>query len=253
MTICIVLQCSGEEGITDLKGLIFASDTQVTSEALTSSLIKIRRITGQGEDGENVLNMCVAYSGDVMICDELHQDLVDYVREKIIPVSDDSISVKIKEMRKAIGDISYEIYKKYRDREAASRQFEFIIGSCDSVSTILHVTCEGKTQIIENFKIIGKGRVTGGELLLKAFYNKNLSPSDAATLAALIINKVGSIDPKVGEEPFIELVSNNQVKNLTEKGQSSLVKTSIDRWDVLIKIWYKMANSEFKRKIDEII
>ncbi len=254
MTICIAIKCK----IKKKEVILFASDRQQSSTFLKSSTVKIKDIYSIGkpeeqEDKTEEWGLLIASAGDAFLIDEVVNDIKFFLYDNIkwneeIP----SISLKIK--RKEIGDIAYNVYKRHKDKELGNPIFELLIGACDKHSALLHVTCEGKTREIDNYAIIGSGRVTGGELLLAEFFKEDLTQKQAANLAALVISKVGLVDISVGGLPDIHMCRDRCTWVYKQEPFNKILDSSERRWALLKKAFWKMqSKDEIETKIRELV
>jgi len=175
------------------------------------------------------------------------------LREEIEP-DEEQPSVLLAALRKKIEDIAFNVYQKYRERKVSNPEFTLLLGAADNNSTILYVTCEGKTQILNQFGIIGSGRITGGELLLEEFFQEKMTRNRAAYLAYQVISRVGHIDLSVGGIPDIQLCQ-NRLTWVYKKDVFAKIKSKSDsQWNLMKKVLWKIQNNEeLEDKIKELI
>lgn len=179
MTVIIALKCIDETNPNE-KALIFAADRQKSSTYLKTPATKIRFIFNPDKDSSNLWGLLFAGSGDLLILDEVWYKIDKYFNENSEMLEKDPTDI-LRKHRETIGKISYDTYKEYILRyktinEINDCDFDFMIGANNSITpTILYVNCMGNTQIEDEFKIIGSGVVTGGELLLNELYKKKFN------------------------------------------------------------------------------
>lgn len=254
MTICIAIKCK----IGKKEVLLFASDRQESSAFLKRPTAKIRDIHAinkpdKEDDKTDEWGMLIASAGDAFLIDEVITDIKIFLYDEIkwnkkLP------SVSLSVYRKKIGDIAYGVYKKHKDRGLGDPIFSLLIGACDKYSTLLYVTCEGKTKEIDDYAIIGSGRITGGELLLAEFFKKNMTQKQAANLAALVISRVGRVDISVGGLPDIHMCRDRCTWAYKSKPFNEILAASEQKWLLLKKAFWKMqSKEEIETKIKELI
>lgn len=254
MTICIAIKCKVKEKPV----LLFASDRQESGTYLKRSTAKIRDFYGIGkpkeaDDKEEEWGMLIASAGDAFLADEVFGDIKSYLHKKI-EWNEELPSLNLIIHRKEIGDIAYQVYKKYKDRGLGDPIFSLLIGACDEYSTLLYVTSEGKTKEIEDYAIIGSGRVTGGELLLAEFFKKDMTQRQAANLAALVISRVGGVDISVGGLPDIHMCRDRCTWVYKSKPFDEILAESEQRWSLLKEAYWKMqSNSKIETQIRELV
>jgi hypothetical protein len=172
LTICIAIQCKRGSK----PAILFASDTQETYAYLKRPTAKLRRIIGRRPEEQKdaeTWGIAVATAGDSYLIDEVVQDLTFYLWDRI-EWNDENPSTTLMLSRKEIGDVAYKVFKRHNDRSEEKPVFELLLGVCDKWSTILYVTCEGKTKELKDYGIIGIGLITGGDLLLTQNPKPNL-------------------------------------------------------------------------------
>lgn len=188
-----------------------------------------------------------------MVIDEVVDEIEAFLRDEIKP-NEKNLSRRLRSLRKEIGDLVYDVYKKYKDRDVRSRHFGLLLGAADKSTTILHVTYEGKQQILEQYGIIGSGQVTGGELLLSEFLRKDISQIEAASLAALIVTRIGRVDIYVSGEPEIKWCRNRSVWHYRKFKFKRIMEESKSRWNLMKKTWWKMQEDDrAKGKLKDIL
>lgn len=252
MTICICIECKREVNNKTKPVVLFATDTQESSPYLKRSVTKCRTIYGRKpKKFERPWEILISSAGDAFVADEVFDEIMLLLMEKIDP-DYEKPSLALKLHRKEIGDIAYNTYKKYKDRNVSDPSFELILGVSDLFRTILHVTCEGKNQILKKFGIIGSGRITGGELFLNEFFRDDLNTTEAAHLASFTIKKVGHIDPYVGGEPDIRFCMDRNIWEFSKPRE--IISKSESRWELLKKAWWKMhENLILEEKIEKLM
>jgi 20S proteasome alpha/beta subunit len=249
------MKCKEAEG--KKPSLLFASDTQESSLYLKRSVTKMRLITGkEPKKYKDRWNVIIASAGDALVIDEVVDDIYYFLQKEIEP-DEDTPSIELSIRRKEIGDLAYATFKKYKDREAETLNFELLLGTADEFSTILYVTSEGKTQELEKYGIIGSGRITGGELLINELLSgrkEDLSVDEAAGLAALIVTTVGHIDLSVGGAPDIMFCRGRISWSYKEQPFNEILRSSESKWDLMKKIWWKMEkDSTLERKLQKLV
>jgi 20S proteasome alpha/beta subunit len=236
--------------------LLFASDTQESSEYIKRPVTKLRVIRGKTQESKTVWNILVASAGDAMVANEAVDDVETFLQDTIRG-NERRPSLRLGSLREKIGDLVYSTYEKHRLRVAEGDQppyFTLLIGAADETATILLVTCEGKQQILEQSGMIGSGLVTGGELLLREFIREDMSQREAASLAALIVTSVGNVDAFVGGEPEIKLCRNRRVWHYEKFKFKEIMKESQSRWHLIKKVWWKIQDdSNVKRKLSRAL
>lgn len=115
------------------------------------------------------------------------------------------------------------------------------------------MTNEGKNQVFEQFGIIGTGRVTGGELLLREMLTEDIEVDEAATLAALIITIVGYVDMYVSGKPDILMCNSRSVFHYFSGTQKLILDKAESRWRIIKKIWKMQKDAAFTEKLKEFI
>ena len=188
-----------------------------------------------------------------MVLDEVLDEIKSFLHNKIKPY-EKNLSRKLRTLRKEIGDLAYDTYRKYKERGIKYCAFQLLLGAADQSATILYVTSQGKQQILEQYGIIGTGQVTGGELLLSEFLKDGISQREAASLAALIVTKIGKIDVYVSGEPEIRWCRNRRVWHYREFKFRRIIEESRSRWNVMKRAWWKMQeDSTTKKKLRNIL
>jgi len=134
--------------------------------------------------------MVAASSGDALVVDEALSTIRSLLYNKIKP-DEKNPSFALRSLRSEIGDTAYATYQKYKERGAENPEFQILLGTAAEYSEILHVTYEGKNEMLGRYGILGSGQVTGGELLLTEFLREEPTEDQAASLAALVIATVG--------------------------------------------------------------
>ena len=252
MTICIALKCF-RYGDFDRKAILFATDTQSSTPYLITTAMKCRVISGIPSENEKEppWEILFASSGDAFVTDEVYTKLNYRFKDWIEPEKDPSIVLSV--YRSEIGDIAYEIYKKYMEREASDPSFQIMLGASDKSSTLLQITHEGKTRKLDDFGIIGSGQITGGELLLNEFVRENLTVTEAAQLASFVITRVGQTDPYVGGNIDLQFCNNRTTWVFTQP-EDQIFQKSESRWDMLKKMWWKMQDdASLADKLNELL
>ncbi len=253
MTICIALKCK----LKNKPVLLFASDRQESSAYLKrSTATKIKDFYGIKKPKAGKVDewgMLIASAGDAFLADEVFTE-INYFLSKKIKYDNKQPSIQLSVYRNEIGDIAYKVYKKHKDRGGDDPIFSLLIGACDDYSFLLYVTCEGKTKEIEDYAIIGSGRVTGGELLLAEFFKNNMTQRQAANLAALVISKVGRVDISVGGLPDIHMCRGRCTWVYKSKPFEEILVKSEKRWSLLKEAYWKMqSNSKIETEIKELL
>lgn len=239
MTICLAIKCTDIVDKKRVPCVFFAADTQESSMLIKRSTTKLLWLFGQEPKKGETWEMMAGSSGDSMVIDETFRQIRDFLYEKLKP-NEECPSTALELYRQEIGDIAYRTYKKYKDREVESPEFELLLGAADKWSNILHVTCEGKNQLLEKFGIIGSGRVTGGELLLTEFLKQDIRADEAAHLAALVISVVGHVDMFVGGEPEMVNCFKRRAWDYKQEEYQRILRESKSRWDLMKTFWAKM-------------
>lgn len=254
MTICLTIKCIKSESKTENPVLLFASDTQESSQFIKRAVTKMRVIHGkQPKRGRKAWNILVASAGEAMVIDEVLDEIEAFLRERI-KADEKDLSGRLKSLRKNIGDVAYETYKKYKDRNVTYRDFELLLGAADESVTILYVTCEGKQQVLEQYGIIGIGQVTGGELLASEFLRKDMTQKEAASLAALIVTRIGKIATHVGGEPEIKWCRNRRAWHYKEFRFKRIIEQSKSKWNLMRRIWWRMGeDSTAQEELESIL
>ncbi|MCJ7635844.1 hypothetical protein MUP77_26070 [Candidatus Bathyarchaeota archaeon] len=252
MTICMVIKCRKSEEESRGPVLLFASDTQESLGYLKRAVTKMRIIHGREPKKKDMdeWSILVASAGDSLIIDEVVSDIEDLLQNEISP-DERKPSIRLKKLRKKIGDLAYFAYEKYRTRSSEPSDFEMLLGAADEQSTILYVNCLGKQQIRDEFGIIGSGQLTGGELLFNEFAKEDMTQKEAATLAALVVTKIGNVDQFVSGEPDIKWCRNRRVWHYDETKFTKIMVESEERWKLMKRVWSKMqkdANIETRIK-----
>lgn len=252
MTICIAIKCKKEVEKKELPAVLFASDSQESSSYVKRSVTKLRiapsRTTESGKD----CSMVIASAGDALVADEAIYQVVSFIYGEMNPETiDPSTFLRIK--RGEIGDIIYNVYKKYKDRGSESI-FELLIGAADEFSEIMEVTYEGKTRLLDRFGIIGSGGITGGELLLNEFISDEMTVNEAAQLAALVVKTVGHVDIHVGGIPNIYSCSQKTTWEYKKEIFTEMLSKTESRWSLLREMWFKMQkDGSFEDKLHQLL
>lgn len=250
----MAIKCKWKEKDGEKPAILFASDTQESSLFLKSSVTKIKAIIGNKPNKyDDPWNILVASAGDALVVDEVFSDIRFYLMDNIEP-DRDAPSIGLSVFRKNIGDIAYTAYKKYKDRGISNPTFELLLGAADKFSNILNVTYEGKTQIIDQFGIIGTGRITGGELLLNELFKTDMTYQEAAHLASFIITVVGHCDISVGGKPDIRICGNRIAWIFTDPAFQNIMVQTGSRWELTKRAWWKMQEDKtLEERIKELL
>ncbi|HVP92952.1 MAG TPA: hypothetical protein VMS94_04335 [Acidobacteriota bacterium] len=253
MTICLAIKCQQIKKGKKIPCVLFAADTQESSMIIKRSTTKLRLIFGETPKQGDEWSIMAASSGDAMVVDETLDEIGDFLYDKLKP-KEETPSICLHIFRREIGDIAYKVYKKYKDRDCENPEFELLLGAADQFANILHVTYEGKSQLFEEFGIIGSGRVTGGELLLTEFLKKDMNVDEAAQLATLVISVVGHVDMFVGGGPDMATCSERRVWNYEEESYRQILRESKSKWDLMKKSWAKMQmDDSLERKLRKLL
>lgn len=253
LTICLAIKCKRIGNKKEIPSILFAADTQESSAILKRSATKLRIAPGKEPKKGKGWKISIASSGDTMVVDEVYNKIQYFLWKKLKPEQKNP-STALMVYREEIADLAYDTHKKYKDRDVENPYFELILGAADEFSTILHITHEGKNQVLDRFGVIGSGRVTGGELLLGEFLKEEINEDEAAILAALVISTVGHVDMFVGGEPDMCICRERTVWEFTEDAYQKLLKNSKDRWDLMKKTWVKMQkDSTLKSKLKNLL
>jgi 20S proteasome alpha/beta subunit len=251
LTICLAIRCKDSKKGKAKNSILFASDTQISSSFLkcpTSKFFHIFGKRGKNPDWEGL----VAFSGDYMVAQEVSNQIYHLLHERIDPKKYASVMLGL--MREEIGDLAYSVYKKYLDRGVKDPYFELLIGISDRFSALYHITAEGKSEEIDFHRIIGSGRITGGELLLREFSHAFPTLEQAKAIAILVINAVGNIDISVGGEPEICICRNKGLEQLSPQEIQELSKTIDSKWKLFKKIWEKnLEDGSFEKKLFKLL
>lgn len=255
LTICLALKCKILEKKQEIPSVLFASDTQESGMFLKRPVTKLRTVYSREPENKETESwrMLIASSGDAMIADEVFDDIMLLLRKSVRP-DDQCPSACLSVWRKEIGDLAYTSFKKFKDRGDENPYFEFLIGIADDFPMILRVTYEGKTQMLEDYGIIGSGRVTGGELLIRELFEKDMTEDDAALLAALMISTVGHVDISVGGEPDMRICRARSVWAYEEDAYRRILENSESRWRLMKSAWKKMKeDAGFESELKELL
>jgi len=245
LTICLAIKCEKKR----FPCVLFGADTQESSMLLKSSTTKLRLIEGKEPAQGKKWVMAVASSGDAAVINEAI-DEISYFMYENIGAGEEKPSMALLTNRAQIGDIAYATYKKYKERGIENAEFELLFVAADEFSTILRITCEGKNEVLEKFGIIGSGRITGGELLLREFLKADITQTEAARLAALVISIVGHVDMFVGGEPDMFICRNRKVWVYKEDTYREILKESESRWALMKNVWMKMEEDDsFEKRL----
>jgi len=258
MTLIIALNCrdAKEPG---KRSLLFAADKQSSTPFIKMEANKIRRIYNIRSGPDMFWGLLFAGSGDSLILDEMWYKIDKYVHENEELQEIEPINI-LRNHREAFGELAYDTYNKYFARcETTSEQrnikFDFLLGANDgNTPTILYVNYRGNTRIEDNFKIIGQGLITGGELLLNELYKKDLNFREAAILATFVINRVSNIDVSVGGGIDWYLIRENVPQAPTEEFFNLTSKKAEDNWEIIKRIFWKISDDDdFRIKINDIL
>jgi hypothetical protein len=252
MTICLALKCKKTKLKAENPVLLFASDTQQSSQYLKRPVTKMRVIFGKPTKNKTPWNILIASAGDAMVADEAVDD-IGTLLQNTIKGDEPELAFRLGLMRREIGDRAYATFEKHRSRVLKGDMlpyFTLLLGASDENSTILYVTCEGKQKILDQSGMIGTGRVTGGELLLREFIRDNMDQKEAAALAALIVMSVGNVDIHVGGGPEIKWCRNRRVWHYAEFKFDEIIAESQSKWHIIKNAWWKMQeDSNMRRKL----
>jgi len=212
---------------------------QVSSSYITGSTTKCKQIfSKQPKDDSEPWSVLFAASGDAYLIDEVFEQFRFYLRQNIEPVTENP-SLSFMVHRHKLGDIAYNTYKKYKDRDVSDPRFTILLGAADKFTGILEITYEGKHREITDFCIIGSGQVTGGELLLRELYREKVNVTETARLTSIIIRLVGKTDPYVGGNIDLKFCR-DRTSWIFTKPDEKILDISEKRWEILKSIWWKM-------------
>lgn len=251
MTICIAIKATGEG---KLPIVLFGSDTQESSSIIKTSVTKLHLISGKVPEKGKSWAIAVASAGNAAVVDEAIDEIGKYLYEKCDP-SEVNPSVQITALRKEIGDIAYNTWKRHNERfPAFSNEFELLLGAADEYTAILYVASDGKTMKLDNVGIIGTGRVTGGELIIREFRSaEELTEFEAMNLLALTISTVGRVDMYVGGEPEMLVCQHREVFSYKKEPYRKALKENEDRWDLIKQVWKKMQIAGFRERLTKFL
>jgi len=249
LTICMAIKCKKSDEDIESPVILFASDTQESYGYLKRSVTKMRTIFGRDprKRGIDKWNILIASAGDSLVIDEVVGDIENLLRNEISS-REAKPSLRLRDLRKEIGDLAYCAYEKYRQRNCTSSEFDMLLGAADEKATVLYVNCDGKQQVLEKFAIIGSGQVTGGELLFNEFMKEDMTQEEAANLAALVVTKIGNVDQFVSGEPDIQWCRNRRVWHYQEMKFMKIMQESERRWNIIKKAWSRMQEDDTIRK-----
>ncbi len=108
-------------------------------------------------------------------------------------------------------------------------------------------------MIFYDYKIIGMGSITGGELLLRELYNPQCDDADSGILSILLINLVSKIDRSVGGGVDLYSCADNRVFDLPNETFEKAVRLADERWKIMKKIWWKMNYAGVYTSLNEIV
>lgn len=249
LTICLAIKCKKSEEDVEKPVLLFASDTQESTQYLKREVTKMRTIFGKDprKKGIEKWGILVASAGDSLVIDEVISDIGAFLRDEISS-AELRPSIRLRDLRKEIGDLAYSVYEKYSERNCGYSEFEMLFGAADMDATMLYVTFEGKQEVLDQFRIIGSGQVTGGELLLNEFMKEDMTQEEAANLAALIVTRIGNVDQFVSGEPDIQWCRNRRVWHYKDIKFTKIMIESEGRWNLIKKAWSRMQEDNTIRK-----
>lgn len=244
MTICIAIKCKAQFKDKIYPCVLFAADTQSSTTFIKRSATKLQICVGKdtGKDEIKSWNVVVASSGDAYVAAEAIREIQILLYKKMEPDAP-NVGAQIYANINDIGNAAFNVYKKYKDR-GDDPQFEILLGVADEFAFIYHITCMGKVYEAEDYDIIGSGAVTGGELLIKEFLEKDPSVDNVAALATLIVTEVSLVDMYVGGEPKIIMARERRAWEYREEVYKEICEKSRTRWKLLKEAWKQMQHKE---------
>lgn len=251
MTLCIALKCYDNN---NEPSILFAADTQIGNGDIKTNATKLRAYLGPGEPFEKnqeEYGVVVAISGDAFMADEVFFELMGLFHDKI-PLNSESVAIDLLNLRTEIGDITYDVYRKYEER-GVDNSIRLLVGASDIKQTILEVDQSGRTYFLDNFGIIGHGMYTGGLLLLNELFKDDLSIWSAAHLASFIIKIVNKVDTTVGDEVQFKICRNGKQDNWIPEAHELLQLEPEEDWDILRNLYWRMRfNPDIRNKLKKI-
>jgi hypothetical protein len=265
MTLLLALKWMLEDEGRIKEAVVVASDSKVTTEFVSYEERKIYPIGIRTKNDEVPLAVAGG-AGDVPLIKQSYK-----IFEKILT----SLAIKkwegktpsFEQFELAVGEIESALISRFRElrEQGIDPNINMILASVDSSgrASIYRFDGRGLAEPVHDnpgFAVIGKGFVTGGNLLLKLLGYTPSYTGDLGMLSTFIIDVVSEIDPTVGSflgENYLMRVEEGKVVlgPLKEEFIKEYKEKVRRRKDIIKRIWELMdefGEEKVERKIEEL-
>jgi len=222
-------------GIVCKDGVIIASDRRIVRgpEALEEKKIHELKL------GENVVGVVAASGLTGMLDNFLEEAYLEMTIRRII---------NVKELKQAVEDAIYRIYKRYSDRLGEEAGVNALISCLDGLTSgkakLYQLYPNGYMAEVKTYSSLGSSTPLTLPFL-KATYKNNISLNDAAKLASFIILYIQKfeLDRSVGGKPMIAVVEHEKrPRILSEEEINEIVKEVSSALDIYPTELLKLLN-----------